>query len=100
MNLLKFLYRDESIKRTIGTTHPLKSNTFWGIVISIVCPLLSQALGIDVTTLIDAVKAIKSASTSTNFDYWQILQIISQLIGIALMIRGTLNKNRKPLSIG
>ena len=98
MKLLSFLSRPE-IKQTYGTTHPLKSNTFWGIMISVIAPILSQAVGIDVVTIVDIIKNIQNVAVGHTYNFWQIAEVLSQILGAALLIKGTLSKNRKPLSI-
>jgi hypothetical protein len=96
MEFLSFFKRRPDIK-TYGTTHPLNSNTVYGLLIGIIAPVASQIVGIQVTTLVDLIKQIQTVS-STQYNFWEVMQLIGQLSGIALIIRGTLDRNRKPIS--
>jgi hypothetical protein len=97
MKLLSYFKRREDLK-IYGTTHPLNSNTVYGLLIGVLAPVASQIVGIDVTTLVDLIKQIQTVST-TNYNFWEIMQLVGQISGIALIIRGTLVRSRKPLSL-
>lgn len=75
-----------------------KSKTFWGIMMGVVAPTVTQMTGIDVTTGIDFIKHLSETGTSTyNLKDW--LELTGQAIGTILIIWGTADKNRKPLII-
>jgi hypothetical protein len=67
------------------------------LLIGIIAPVASQIVGIQVTTLVDLIKQIQTVS-STQYNFWEVMQLVGQLSGIALIIRGTLDRNRKPIS--
>jgi len=96
MKIFDYFKRRSDLK-TYGTTHPLNSNTVYGLLIGIIAPVASQIVGIQVTTLVDLIKQIQTVS-STQYNFWEVMQLVGQLSGIALIIRGTLDRNRKPIS--
>jgi hypothetical protein len=73
-----------------------ESKTFWGIMMTIVAPTITQLSGVDVTTGIAFIKDIVS-NGSINYSFIQWMQIVGQGIGTALTIYGTISPNRKPL---
>jgi hypothetical protein len=73
-----------------------ESKTFWGIMMTIVAPTVTQLSGVDVTSGIQFLRDITSSGVS-NYSFFQWLQIVGQGIGTALTIYGTISSNRKPL---
>lgn len=83
-------------KRNDGTKHPAQSLTVWGIFMSVIAPMLTQVIGVDVTTIVDLIKTFNLGDNKHTLKEW--LEIFSQLTGYILMIIGTFNTNRKPIS--
>ena len=74
-----------------------KSKAFWGIMMSIVAPTLTQIAGFDVTSGIDFLKQLSDAS-GNHYTFIQWLEIAGQGIGAALTIYGTISPNRSPIT--
>ena len=74
-----------------------KSKTFWGIMTALIAPTVTQMTGVDVTTGVEFIKNLAETGTSTyNLKDW--LELTGQAIGTVLIIWGTVDKNRKPLT--
>lgn len=97
MNLLSYFKRREDLK-IYGTTHPLNSNTVYGLLIGVIAPVVTQIVGVDVVSLVDLIKQIQTVS-NTHYNFWEVMQLVGQISGIALIVRGTLVRSRKPLSL-
>ena len=72
------------------------SKTFWGLMMGVIAPLATQAIGVDVTTGVQIVHDAVNG-TQTHYTTVQWLQLAGQAIGYYLTIHGTLSKTRKPL---
>lgn len=83
-------------KRNDGTKHPIQSMTVWGLLMSVVAPILTQLVGVDVTTILDLIKNFNIGDGKHTIREW--IEIFMQMCGYVLMILGTFNKNRKPVS--
>jgi hypothetical protein len=97
MEFFNFLKRRDNL-RSYGTTHPLNSNTVYGLLIGVIAPVVTQIVGVDVVSLIDLIKQIQTVS-NTHYNFWEVMQLVGQISGIALIVRGTLTRSRKPLSL-
>jgi len=75
----------------------LQSKTVWGVGMSVIAPLATQAAGIDVTTGFNLLHNIQSGFHE-HYSVMQWLQIAAQVIGYALTVAGTVSKNRTPLT--
>ena len=73
------------------------SKTFWGIMMSIVAPTITQFSGVDVTTGMDFLKQLSDAS-GNHYTLIQWLELVGQGIGVALTIYGTVSSNRSPIT--
>jgi hypothetical protein len=74
-----------------------QSKTFWGIMIGVLAPTVTQMTGVNVTSGIEFIKNLSETGTSTySLKDW--LQLTGQAIGTVLIIWGTIDKNRKPLT--
>lgn len=83
-------------KRNDGTKHPIQSLTVWGILMSIIAPILSQLFGVDVTTITELIQNFNVGDNKHTFMEW--LQIAGQFTGYMFMCIGTFRKQRKPVS--
>jgi len=83
-------------KRNDGTKHPIQSLTVWGILISVIAPLFSQVIGVDVTTIVELIKNFNVADGKHSIKDW--LEIFAQIVGYLMMIKGTFSSDRKPVT--
>ena len=101
MNKIKLLFQLLKFKimfkkRNDGTKHPIQSLTVWGALMSIIAPILTQVLGIDVLTVNEMIQNFNVGDAKHTFLEW--LQIAGQLVGYLFITIGTFNKDRKPVS--
>jgi hypothetical protein len=71
--------------------------TVWGLFMSVIAPLLTQLIGVDVLTIFELIKNFNITDGKHSVKEW--LEIFGQITGYFLMIIGSFSKNRKPLSI-
>jgi hypothetical protein len=74
-----------------------QSKTFWGIMMSVIAPTITQLSGVDVTTGIDFLKQLSDASNN-HYTLIQWLELVGQGIGVALTIYGTISSDRSPIN--
>lgn len=74
-----------------------QSKTFWGLMMSIIAPSITQLSGIDVTSGIEFLKQLSDASAN-HYTLIQWLEIAGQGIGALLTIYGTISPNRSPIT--
>lgn len=74
-----------------------QSKTFWGIMMSVIAPTITQLSGVDVTTGIDFLKQLSDAS-GDHYTLIQWLELVGQGIGVALTIYGTISSDRSPIN--
>jgi hypothetical protein len=74
-----------------------QSKTFWGIMMSVIAPTITQLSGVDVTTGIDFLKQLSDAS-GNHYTLIQWLELVGQGIGVALTIYGTISSDRLPIN--
>lgn len=82
-------------KRKEQTKSPLKSFGFWGIVLTIVVPIINNLFGYDFTNLITLISTTTGSGPQNFTDYFY---LFTQAIGIIFSVLGLTNKNRKPLT--
>jgi len=73
-----------------------ESKTFWGVMIGIIAPTITQLTGVDVTTGIQFFKDLATSGVG-NYSFVQWLEIVGQGIGTALTIYGTISSRRAPI---